>query len=174
MEIIGERVRLRPWRSGDEAALVGIANNRNLWRNLTNRFPHPYTYDDAVTWIGIANARPEDALHFAIISEGEITGGVGFSRQEDLYTRTAEIGYWVGEPHWGRGIATEALTLASEVALRDFDFARLQAGVLEWNRASCRVLEKAGYELEARLLRQGYKDGKVCDIWMYALLRDED
>ncbi len=172
MEIVGESVLLRPWRAGDETALVEIADDRKIWRNLTNRFPHPYTLGDAVGWIKTAKDRPEDALQFAIVVQGEIVGGIGFTRLEDLRTRTAEIGYWVGEPYWGRGIATEALILVSQAAFDGFDFARLQAGVLEWNRASCRVLEKAGYELEARLRRQGYKDGEICDMWMYALLRN--
>ena len=171
MEIVGETVQLRPWRPGDETALVRIANNRDVWRNMTNRFPHPYAHDDAVAWIEIAQDRTNDALHFAIVLHGEITGGIGCTRLDDLRTRTAEIGYWVGEPYWGQGIATEALALTSEAAFKEFDFARLQANVLEWNLASCRVLEKAGYKLEARLLRQGYKDGEICDMWMYALLR---
>jgi len=173
MTIRSESVRLRPWEAGDEEALARLANNRRVWRNLSNRFPHPYTYEDAVSWICEAQKRPEDSRQFAIVCDEEVVGGAGFAREEDLRTRTAEIGYWIGEPYWGRGIATRALKLATELALREFDFVRLQAGVLAWNRASCRVLEKAGYTLEGRLRQQGFKDGEVCDILMYALLRDE-
>ncbi len=171
MGIAGERLQLRLWAPGDETALVQLADNRNIWRNLTNRFPHPYTHKDAAAWISESNQRPQDAKHCSVLLAGEIVGGVGFDRQDDLRARTAEIGYWVGEQYWGQGIATESLLLATELAFRDYDFVRLQAGVLEWNPASCRVLEKAGYRLEARLRQQGFKDGEICDMLMYALLR---
>jgi len=166
-----EDIRLRTWEAGDEEVLPGLANNRRIWRNLTNRFPHPYERQNAVDWIRVANEKPDDARHLAILAGDAVVGGVGFERLEDLGTRTAEIGYWVGEPYWGRGIATRALILATELALGEFDFVRLQAGVLGWNDASCRVLEKAGYTREARLKSQGYKDGEMCDIIVYALLR---
>jgi len=172
MAVNAEGVRIRLWRPGDEVALQELADNRRIWRNLTNRFPHPYRHEDAVEWIRGANQQPEDARHFAILSVDRIVGGVGFERLKDLCSRTAEIGYWVGEPYWSRGIATRALALATENAFRDFDFVRLQAGVLEWNGASCRVLEKAGYSQEARLRQQGFKDGEICDMVVYALLRE--
>lgn len=172
MAVNPDSVRIRSWRPGDEEVLPELANNRRIWRNLTNRFPHPYGHDEAVEWIRSANQQPEDARHLAVLSGDQVVGGVGFERLTDLGTRTAEIGYWVGEPYWGRGIATRALELATDLALRDFDFVRLQAGVLGWNAASCRVLEKAGYSLEARLTKQGFKDGEVCDIVLYALLRE--
>jgi RimJ/RimL family protein N-acetyltransferase len=172
MEISGKSVHLRPWQPGDEGALAQLANNRSIWRNLTDQFPHPYRHEDAVTWIRQSVRRPDDCRHLAVIHDGQLVGGVGFNRLGDLRTMTAEIGYWVGEPFWGRGFATEALNLLSDVALLDYDFVRLQATVLGWNPASCRVLEKAGYEPEARLRRQGFKDGEVTDIWMYARLRD--
>jgi RimJ/RimL family protein N-acetyltransferase len=138
---------------------------------MTNRFPHPYTRKDAEHWIGTANTHPSDARHLAILLGDEIVGGAGFERLGGLNTRTAEVGYWVGKPYWGRGIATQAVRLVTGIAFGELDFVRLQARVLEWNPASCRVLEKAGYELEARLRRHGFKDGQICDIWLYALLR---
>jgi len=165
-------IALRPWQPGDEDALVRLADNRRIWRNLTNRFPHPYRHEDAIAWIDVANQKPADARHCAILLEGEVAGSVGFQRLEDLATRTAEIGYWIGEPFWGRGLATEALRRATAQAFDEFDFVRLQAGVLAWNPASCRVLEKVGYALEARLQKQVYKDGEVCDLLLYVLLRD--
>jgi ribosomal-protein-alanine N-acetyltransferase len=173
MALSSESVDIRSWQSGDEDALTRLANNRKLWRNMTNRFPHPYGRADAIDWIRLANSQPSDAQHFAVVIGGAAVGGVGFERLRDLSTRTAEIGYWIGEPFWGRGIATAALAAATVLAFRDFDFVRLQAGVLAWNPASCRVLEKAGYSLEGRLRRQIYKDGVVCDLFMYSLLRDE-
>ena len=130
-----ESIEIRHWRRGDEEVLAKFANNRRIWRNLTDRFPHPYDLASAVAWISTANTQPQDAQHFAIIADEGVDGGVGFQRLRDLSTRTAEIGYWIGEPFWGRGIATRALTAATELAFKNFDFVRLQAGVLEWNPA---------------------------------------
>jgi ribosomal-protein-alanine N-acetyltransferase len=168
-----ESVEIRLWRKGDEGVLPKLANNRRIWRNLTNRFPHPYGRDDAVSWIELANCDLENAQHFAIVAEGEVVGGVGFERLQDLSTRSAEIGYWIGEPYWERGIATLALQAATTLAFNDFDFARLQAGVLEWNPASCRVLEKAGFTREGVYRNHIFKDGELCDQIMYAKLREE-
>ena len=168
-----ERLVLRPWQPDDKTRLSTIANNRRIWRNMTNRFPHPYEVDDAVRWIEFSNTQSQDQRHFAIVDDDVVVGGAGFTRLTDLLTRTAEIGYWIGEPYWGRGIATAALNEATVMAFRDFDFVRLQAGVLDWNPGSRRVLKKAGYTLEARLKKQIYKDDAVCDQLIYALLREE-
>jgi len=173
MALESENIEIRLWRVGDEEVLPRLANNRRIWRNLTNGFPHPYERSDAIDWIERANLQPENAQHFAIVVDDAVVGGVGFTRLQDLHTRTAEIGYWVGEPFWGHGIATNALESATELAFRDFDFVRLQAGVFAWNPASCRVLAKVGYSLEGRLRKQIYKDGEVCDQLMYALLRED-
>lgn len=162
---------LRPWRAGDEDALVRHADNRKVWRNLTNNFPHPYTRVDAEAWIATANAQPLDACHHAIEVDGEAVGGVGFARLGDLNTLTAEIGYWLGEGLWGRGLATEALSRHTALAFDEYDFVRLQAGVLDWNPASCRVLEKAGYRFEARLRGNVFKDDAICDTLLYVTFR---
>jgi ribosomal-protein-alanine N-acetyltransferase len=164
-------VTIRPWAPGDEKALCQLANNRRVWRNLTDRFPHPYELADALDWVANANEDPHNACHFAVLVGDELAGGVGFERLEDLSRRTAEIGYWVGEPFWGGGVATAALTAATAHAFAHYDFVRLQATVLEWNPASCRVLEKAGYSLEGRLRSRGFKDGEICDQLIYAMLR---
>ncbi len=122
MKAAADDVGIRLWRPGDEALLPQLANNRRIWRNLTDRFPHPYGHEDAVRWIHSANQRPDEARHFAVLTGDRVVGGVGFERLKDLCTRTAEIGYWVGESHWGQGIATRALRLATECAFRGFDF----------------------------------------------------
>ena len=168
-----ERLVLRPWQLDDKTLLSTIANNKRIWRNMTNRFPYQYEENDALEWIEFSNTQPQDQRHFAIVVDDVVVGGAGFTRMTDLLTRTAEIGYWLGESCWGRGIATAALTKATASAFHDFDFVRLQAGVLDWNPGSCRVLEKAGYTLEARLKKQIYKDDAVCDQLIYALLREE-
>jgi RimJ/RimL family protein N-acetyltransferase len=142
-----------------------------VWINMTNLFPHPYTAEDARAWPAIANREPESGRTFAIDVHGEAVGGVGFRRQTDLSTKTAAIGYWLGETFWGQGLARKALQLATKHAFEHYDFERLQAGVLSWNPRSARVLEKCGYTLEGTLRRNIFKDGKVCDRLMYARLR---
>jgi len=163
------RCTLRPWRVGDEASLVRNANNRRVWRNLS-RLPHPYTTSDADDWIGRASAQ-SPVTDFAITVDGEAVGGIGVELGRDVFYRSAEIGYWLGEPYWGRGIATEALRAMTEYAFVTFDLCRLQAGVFEWNPASMRVLEKAGYTLEARHRKNVTKDGETIDRVVYALVR---
>jgi RimJ/RimL family protein N-acetyltransferase len=151
--------------------MVRYGNDHAVWRNLTSRFPHPYTRDAADNWIRIANEHPADACNLAIVVGDEAVGAVGFERQGDLHTRTAEIGYWLGQPFWGRGLATAALRLATDLAFERFDFVRLQAGIIDWNAASCRVAQKAGYTLEARLRRHVFKDEQLPDLLVYARLR---
>jgi RimJ/RimL family protein N-acetyltransferase len=167
MEIQCARVLLRPWRRGDEPALVRHADNPKIWRNLRDRFPHPYRWSDAVDWIRIVEGQGEPTLHFAVVLDGEAIGSVGFERFGDVERRVSEIGYWLGEEHWGRGIATEAVIAASRYAFETFEIDRLHAGVFEWNPASCRVLEKAGFRLEARLRRSVFKDGRTIDRLLY-------
>lgn len=116
--------------------------------------------------------RARDGRDLAIDVDGEAVGALGFRRLNDLGTRTAEIGYWLGQAFWGRGITTAAMKLATPVAFAQYDFVRLQAGVISWNPASARVLSKAGYEHEATLRRAIYRDGQVCDRFVYAMLRD--
>src|SRR5437764_2820360 len=148
MELKLARCTLRPWRVGDETSLVRNANNRRVWHNLS-RLPHPYTRQDADAWIARASTHVP-VVDFAIVVDGDAVGGIGVELGRDVFLRSAEVGYWLGEPYWGRGIATEALRAVTEYAFATFDLCRLQAGVFEWNPASMRVLEKAGYTLEAR------------------------
>lgn len=171
MELRGRRLVLRAWRPGDEDALALHANNRNVWRNLTDRFPHPYSRKDADEWIARVLKEGDPPHNLAILVGNEAVGGVGLERHRDLNRLTAEVGYWLGEAHWGQGLATEAVRLFTEYAFEHFDFERLQASVLEWNPASCRVLEKAGFVCEARLRRNIVKNGQVLDSRLYALLR---
>lgn len=171
MELEGSGFRLRPFREGDEQALVRHGDNHAVWINMTNLFPHPYTLADAKRWLGISKREPENGLDLAIDVAGEVIGALGFRRQTDLSTKTAEIGYWLGESFWGQGLAPKALQLATQLAFEHYDFERLQAGVIGWNPRSARVLEKCGYEFEGTHRRDIFKDGKVSDRLMYARLR---
>ncbi len=165
------RCTLRPWRRGDEASLVAHANNRHVSRNLKDRFPFPYTPAAADEWIALATGAQGPPRNFAITVDGAAVGGIGLELGADVFRRSAEIGYWLGEPYWGRGIATEALRAVTDYAFATFDLCRLEAGVFEWNAASARVLEKAGYALEGRHRKSVTKDGQTIDRLVYALLR---
>lgn len=158
---------LRPWRAADKPVLVPLANNRRVWRNLTHRFPHPYTEEDADDWIAVA-AEPGASLHLAIDLGGSVVGGVGALAGEGVHAATAQFGYWLGEPFWGRGIATAAATALAEHLASERRFARLEAQVFAWNPASMRVLEKAGFTREAVLRCAATKDGELIDTVLYA------
>jgi len=161
---------LRPWALADTPALVQNANNRKVWINLKNLFPYPYTEEAARDWLAIANQIPLQN-EFAIAHGGQAIGGIGLHRKEDVLQKTAEIGYWLGEPYWGRGFATEAVDKLTSWGFENFDLQRIQAGIFEWNQASMRLLEKAGYHLEAKLEKSVWKDGHLIDQFLFVKLR---
>ncbi len=163
---------LRPWRSSDAEALVRHADNRKIWLNLRDRFPHPYTEADARAWLELRAADSENLTNFAIDFAGEAVGGIGLEFLADVHRMTAEIGYWLGEALWGRGFATIAVKAVTRYAFETFELRRLQAAVFEWNPASARVLEKAGYSFEGRLRSYVVKDNRVGDALLYAKLRE--
>lgn len=167
----GTTFTLRPWCDTDIPSLVKYANNRAVSRNLRSIFPYPYTQKDAEWWIQTRHEDTSRDLFFAIEVEGEACGGISCRRLDDVYFKGAEIGYWLGEPFWGRGIMSEAVTLVAQAAFEQLDIVRIQAAVFGWNAASARVLEKAGFHFEARLERSVTKDGELTDQLMYALLR---
>jgi [ribosomal protein S5]-alanine N-acetyltransferase len=160
---------LRNWEKADIPALMKYADNHKIWLNVRDVFPFPYTQNDAEAWI---NNMQDPLTNFAIAGETEAIGGIGFNLQEDVYRRSAEIGYWIGEPFWNRGIATLAVGAAAKYAFAGFDLVRLYATVFEWNPASARVLEKNGFKLEGRLEKSVFKDGKTIDSLLYALVID--
>jgi len=163
--------QIRSWQPGDEAALVRHANNRKIWLNLRDAFPHPYTEDDARAWVRFAMAQNPE-VNFAIASYEEVIGGIGLHPQSDVHRRSAGIGYWLGEPYWGKGIATRAVQALTEYAFANFDLARIFGEVFEWNPASARVLEKAGYTYEGCLRKSVTKDGKTIDQLVYAVIKE--
>jgi RimJ/RimL family protein N-acetyltransferase len=170
IEIKLSRCTLQPWRAEHAASLVVHANNRKVSGNLRDRFPYPYTAADATEWIDRA-VTEAPARNFAILVDGAAAGGIGVELRQDVFRRSAEIGYWLGEPFWGRGIATEALRAVTDYAFATFDLCRLEAGVFGWNPASARVLEKAGYALEGRSRQAVVKDGRMGDRLLYGLVR---
>ena len=171
MELRLSRCTLRPWRRGDVEALVRHADDREVWINLRDLFPHPYTRRDARRWIRMTRSHPPGTT-FAIEIEDEACGGIGIKLGDDVYCRSAEIGYWLGRACWGRGVATEAVTAVTEHALARFDLSRVWAAVFSWNPASMRVLEKAGYRREGVLRNAVTKDGRTGDQIVYAVVCD--
>jgi [ribosomal protein S5]-alanine N-acetyltransferase len=162
---------LRSWEWRDRDAIVRHANNRNVSINLRDHFPFPYTHADARNWLEtVVGLKPETT--FAITLHDGAIGGIGFTIQNDVGHRSAEIGYWLGEEFWGRGIATEALVAVTEHAFSTYDLCRIFAHVFDWNPASARVLEKAGYEFEGRLRKSVTKDGRTIDALIYAIIRE--
>jgi RimJ/RimL family protein N-acetyltransferase len=163
----------RTWRARDVDSLVEHANNRQIWLNLKDRFPHPYTRQDAEAWIGMNHLLLGPPVNFAIVVDGKAAGGVGVELLEDVLARTASVGYWVAESLWGRGIATAAVEFITSYAFSGLPVDRLQAGVFDWNPASARVLEKAGFQQEGRLRRAVVKEGRVGDLLLYGKLRPD-
>lgn len=162
---------VRSWSTSDVDALAVHANNRKIWANLRDAFPHPYTRRDARDYIRMVRERtPETA--FAIDVAGEAVGSIGFVLRSDVERVSAEIGYWLAEPFWGRGITAEALAAVTRHAIEHHGLTRIYALPFAWNTASCRVLEKAGYYLEARLRRSAIKDGRITDQMQYAFVPD--
>jgi len=162
---------LRPWCTADAESLAQHANDREIWRNMRDRFPHPYTLRDAKEWLAFIAGVPEGTT-FAIEVEGAAVGGISFEPLADVFRVGAEVGYWLARPWWGRGISTEAVRAVTDQLFTHFDFLRAQASVFSWNPASARVLEKAGYTLEATNRRSMIKEGVVGDRWLYVKLRE--
>lgn len=159
---------IRSWRAADAASLARHANDREIWLNLRDRFPHPYTSADAEQWVRFAPAQQPE-VNFAIEVEGEAVGGIGLVLGEDVERVSAEIGYWLGRAFWGRGIATEALRTLTVHAFGAFHLTRVFALPYARNAASLRVLEKAGYRREGVLRRSAVKDGQLLDQVLYAI-----
>jgi ribosomal-protein-alanine N-acetyltransferase len=165
--LVGRRCRLRPWTADDLAALVRHADNPRVATHLRDHFPCPYTDGDGRRFLASATSQhPPSAL--AIEVDSEAGGGIAVIPASGNQRRTGEIGYWLGESLWGRGIAAEALALMTPYALEAFSLVRLEALAVTSNGQSCRVLEKAGYVLEGRLRRSFLKHGVLFDQCLYA------
>lgn len=140
-------ITLRPWLESDAELLSAYYNNSNIWNNLRDYVPTPYTMEDAETFIA-AQKDVLPALNFAVASDDQLVGGIGITLGEDIYRMNVELAYWIAEPYWGSGIGTEAVRLMTEYVFYHFAINRIVAEVFEYNRGSMRVLEKNGYHLE--------------------------
>ncbi|HUR32735.1 MAG TPA: GNAT family protein [Vicinamibacterales bacterium] len=169
MRLSLDNCSVRSWEFDDVPAVARHANNRRIWLNLRDRFPHPYTTSDSLSFIRRVRAtHPE--TNFAIDVHGEAVGGIGFMLHTDVERVSAEIGYWLGESFWGRGICTAALRAVTRYAIEQHGLTRVYAVPFAHNDASCRVLEKAGYTLEGHMRRSAIKDGQITDQKLYAFV----
>ncbi len=167
------RVRLREWRKEESELLAKHANNKKIADNMRDMFPHPYTIDDAVKWITV-NENKIPPTTFAIEVNGAFVGGCGIHPKEDVYRCSAEIGYWIAEPFWGKGIAREAIKQLPEKTISQFpNIVRLYAEVFEHNKASMRVLEKNGFYLECIRKKAVIKNNIIMDDYVSVKLLDK-
>lgn len=163
---------IRSFRSADVDAIVKYGNNPNVSLQLTDRFPYPYTREDAEAWVDFARDQDPETL-FAIDNGRELIGGIGLIPQDDVYSRSAMLGYWLGESFWNLGIASLAVRAIVDWAFAELDLIRIFAFVFESNTASTRVLEKTGFTLEGTMRRAVFKRGRLMDQALYAILIDE-
>ena len=166
------RLVVRPWQTGDEDALVRYADNWNVAQHLRDTFPHPYTRTAAEGWVAYNATVQGPTLDFAITLDGEAIGGIGFLRNDDIFRCALELGYWLAEPFWGRGLVAEAITAIVDYAFATFpEVTVVQARHVVANPASGRVLLKAGFQLEGRLRDAAVKRGVVSDMLVYSRTR---
>jgi RimJ/RimL family protein N-acetyltransferase len=155
----------------DAEAIVRHANNRKIWLNLRDRFPHPYSDRNAHIYLKqVVSTQPE--VNFAIDLAGEAVGGVGLVLGTDVERHSAEVGYWLCESLWGRGIATAALKGSIRYAIAEYGLWRVFAVPFSENAASIRVLEKAGFVREGLMRRSAVKNGRILDQVLYAFISE--
>ena len=169
---IDDHCTLRRFRVTDKSRLVELANNPRVSSNLRDAFPYPYTQDDADQWFKTALNQQQQHI-FAIAQSDQLIGGIGFHPLDDVYRHTAELGYWLGEPYWGKGIMSRAVAVIVQLVFTTTDLTKLFAGVFSNNPASAAVLEKNSFYFEGRLRNAVVKRGKVLDELRYGLLREE-
>jgi len=172
--IVASGCLLRRWSREDRPSLLRHANNPNVSRHLFDRFPYPYTEADADRWLSIATAdvgAAEGDIHRTIEVDGDAAGGISAMRGRENARYTVEIGYWLGEAHWGRGLATAAVRAFCDAIFAQTDIERIEAGAFAATIASHRVLEKSGFRRFGVRERHYFKDGAFLDDFMFARLR---
>lgn len=173
MEISFEGILLRPWSVKDANQLALIADNKNIADNLRDGFPFPYSLKDAKAWLNLILPENFPPRFFAVTVEKELVGSIGIVKKSDIYRKNFEIGYFISESFWGKGIATKAIKAATSYAFKDFDIVRVYAEPFSDNAGSRRALEKAGFSLEATLKRNVIKNGIIKDSCIYSVLRED-
>ncbi len=165
-----EKIILRSLKDEDALALAQLANNKKIWLNVRDALPHPYTLEDAVFFINLIKDEITP-FSFAIEYDGAFCGMIGLTPQKDVYRLTAEIGYWLGEPFWNKGIVTKAVALITDYAFNELCFIRIHTGIFEYNIASMKVLEKNGYKKDGVFEKSIIKDGKIINEHRYSKIK---
>ena len=164
---------IREWRIEDKSALAVILNNPNVLNNLRDGLPYPYTEQDAEDYIrAMLSADRDRTFAFAITIDDEVIGSIGVFRQDNIHSQTAEMGYYIGEPYWGNGYTSSAIKQVCQYVFEHSDMIRIFAEPFAHNIASCRALEKAGFQYEGTLICNAVKCGRIVDMKMYALIRE--
>ena len=166
------KIKLKPLHEDDALAIAKLANNKKIWNNIRDAMPHPYEKEDADLFIGLK--KEEDPIcTFAIVSDDIICGVIGLEIQKDIYRKSAEMGYWIGEPYWGRGIASEAVRLILKYGFEELGIERIFAAAFDHNIGSMRVLLKNGFVKEGILRKAVYKNETYLDEHRFAKLKSD-
>ena len=166
-------INIRQWRVEDAESLSELLNNKNILNNLRDGLPFPYEINHALYYINeMINADKNSTFAFAIIYDNNLVGSVGIFRQSNIHSKTAELGYYIGEQYWNKGIATEAVKKSCDYVFENTDIIRIFAEPFSRNTASCRVLEKAGFTCEGVLRANAVKNGIIEDMKMYAKIKN--
>ena len=168
------KCRIRKWELSDAKDLAAALSNKKVQDNLRDGLPYPYTEQDGKEFISaMLSADESETFAFAITVDNMVIGSIGIFRQGNIHRQTAELGYYIAEEYWGKGIMTEAVKQICEYVFAKSDIIRIYAEPFAYNIASCRVLEKAGFQYEGTLRSNAVKNGKVIDMEMYSLLKAE-
>ena len=168
------KCRIRKWELSDAKDLAAALSNKKVQDNLRDGLPYPYTEQDGKEFISaMLSADENETYAFAITVDNMVLGSIGIFRQGNIHRQTAELGYYIAEEYWGKGIMTEAVKQICEYVFSESDIIRIYAEPFAYNMASCRVLEKAGFQYEGTLRSNAVKNGKVIDMKMYSLLKEE-
>jgi|WetSurMetagenome_2_1015567.scaffolds.fasta_scaffold68744_2 [ribosomal protein S5]-alanine N-acetyltransferase len=173
MEIFFEGIILRPWVISDAPQIAIIANNQKIADNIRDGLPIPYTVKDGLEWLNLTIPENNPPKNFAIISDNELAGSIGIVTKTNIYRKNVEIGFFIAEKFWGRGIATRAIKATVSYAFREFDINRVCAEVFADNPGSRRALEKGGLKLEAILKNSIIKNNVIKDCCIYSVLRED-
>lgn len=172
MKLDFQNYLIRSFKIDDIDSLTKYANNYKIAKYLKTGFPFPYTKKHAEEWITITSTQKPE-LNFAIANGEEVIGAIGAKLKNDFSIYNPEIGYWLGEPFWGKGIATDAVVTFCNYLFNNFNFNRLSANVFEGNEASKKVLEKSGFVLEGNKRKAVYKENNFLDLYIYGLLKED-
>ncbi|MDR1619330.1 MAG: GNAT family N-acetyltransferase [Clostridiales bacterium] len=168
------RVSIRPWQLSDATDIAAIINNKKVQDNLRDGIAYPYSVKDGEDFIAsMLNAEEGTVFAFAITADGRVAGSIGAFRQTNIHSRTAEMGYYIGEGYWGMGVCTKAVKLVCRHVFENSDIIRIYAEPFACNAASCRVLEKAGFQYEGTLRSNAVKNGHIIDMRMYSIIKTD-